>query len=95
MPFKTGDFACALTDFGDTVVVSGVTGKGLLDLDAVVLEDPTTGAGLERCPSLLVRTGAFPALARGVAITVAGTAYTVRDLLPMDDGEITRVLMVP
>jgi hypothetical protein len=43
--------------------------------------------------TVLVRTDQKGALVPGSAITVAGTAYTVRYLLPIEDGLITLVYL--
>jgi hypothetical protein len=93
MTFKADDFDAALTDFGDEVVFGGIVTSGILDLDGVTLNDPETGALIERVPSVIVKSGVLTGVARGSALTVAGDSYSVRDILRMDDGAHTRLVL--
>ena len=79
--------------FGVTVVYGGTTTTGAYDELTEDLLDGHVVAqeGIQK--SVLVKTGAFsPSL--GGAITVAGTAYTVRDIRQEGpDGRLTRVFL--
>lgn len=80
-----------LGDFGVTCLAGGQTFLGLLDQPGEVL-----GLGQTEAVSiayvLTVKTSAATAanLRGGSTVTVNGTAYTVRERLPEDDGAFTR-----
>lgn len=80
-----------LADFGVTCVAGGQNFLGLLDQPGEVL-----GLGQTEAVSiayvLTVKTSAAATanLRGGSTVTVGGTAYTVRERLPEDDGAFTR-----
>lgn len=78
---------------GVDVTVAGVTAKGLRRRPGVeVLGDGEVPAVEDLAEVVTVRTGAFPALAIGVAIDVDGTLLKVQSALPIEDGALTRVV---
>ena len=78
-------------EFGCVVVCGGITGAGVLaEADEMELPGGVTGQ-LGRARSVKVATGVFT-LTLGAAITVDGTAYTIRDVREEPPtGRFTRV----
>lgn len=93
-PFYQADAACLFDVFGVDVVIGAVPGRGGFDFQGADLRDPDTGQLLERVPVLDVPTGVFT-LAKGVAVTADGRAFTIRDHFPLEDGAITRIVLAP
>jgi hypothetical protein len=77
--------------FGLSVTVGATTGVGILDMPSEIIAD---GVVLTTDYKLLVKTSVFSTLARGSAVTVDGTNYTVREAMLMDDGKITQVFLM-
>lgn len=71
------DLDVMLSDFGVPVVVSGVSGRGILNIQDVPMlsSDGATLSGQQI--ELTLKTGAFADLKHGTAITVDGVNYTV------------------
>jgi hypothetical protein len=77
--------------FGLSVTSGATTAVGILDMPSEIIAD---GVVLTTDYKLLVKTSDFPSLARGSAITVDGTNYTVREPMLIDDGKITQVFLM-
>lgn len=77
--------------FGVSVTKGSITGVGILDMPSEVIAD---GVVLTTDYKLLVKTSDFSSITRGDAMTVDGTAYTVREPVLMDDGKITQVFLM-
>ena len=77
--------------FGLSVTVGSTTGVGILDMPSEIIAD---GVVLTTDYKLLVKTSVFSTLARGSAVTVDGTNYTVREAMLIDDGKITQVFLM-
>jgi len=85
-----------VADFGVPVSFSGsVAGMlGIMDLtSAEVLGDAGRAVVSSADRTVVIRTSQKGALTQGSTITVASTAYVVRDLQPFDDGSFTLVLL--
>lgn len=77
--------------FGLSVTSGSTTAVGILDMPSEIIAD---GVVLTTDYKLLVKTSDFSSLARGSAITVDGTNYTVRESMLIDDGKITQVFLM-
>lgn len=79
MPYGSDDLAFMLADFGEVVVFGAYTARGILSFDS----DPQDlGANLPvmgTTISLEYAPTSLPGLKKGSSITVAGTAYRVKD----------------
>lgn len=84
----TEDLSLFLTDFGVTVTSGAVTGLGILDMPSQVLAGEVV---LSTDYTLTARASDFGSLKYGDAITVAGTAYTVRETQYIDDGAMVQL----
>ncbi|OXE37441.1 MAG: hypothetical protein CGW95_01435 [Phenylobacterium zucineum] len=84
----TEDLSVFFNEFAVTVTKGAVTDKGILDM-------PTTIMGGEMVLSneytVMLRTSVFGVPLYGDAITVDGTAYTVREARMIDDGKLVEV----
>jgi len=79
-----------LDDFGVTCVAGAVTALGILDMPSQVL---LSDAILSTDYTLTERASSFGSLKYGDAITVAGTAYTVRETQYIDDGAMVQLAL--
>lgn len=79
-----------LADFGVTVTKGAVTTKGVLDMPSEVIAG---GMVITTDYSLTVKSSALPGLQYGDALTVAGAAYTVREVRAQDDGQFSIVYL--
>jgi hypothetical protein len=77
-----------LNDFGVTCTAGAVTALGILDMPSQVL---LSDAILSTDYTLTARASNFGGLKYGDAITVAGTAYTVRETQYIDDGAMVQL----
>jgi hypothetical protein len=77
-----------LDDFGVTCTAGAVTALGILDMPSQVL---LSDAILSTDYTLTARASNFGSLKYGDAITVAGTAYTVRETQYIDDGAMVQL----
>ena len=84
----TEDLAVYFVDFGVQCVSGAVTFTAILDAPDDVLGLGQVGA-VSQAPTIVYVT-ADVALAYGDAITVAGLAYTVQEVLAISDGNLTR-----
>lgn len=93
-PFWRTDVA-DMFDFGLTLVHSnGDSTLAILDEQDVLIADDV-GHLHDRETVLTVKTGALTALAIGDVLTYDGTtSYTVRRFDVIDDGELTRIVVV-
>lgn len=89
--FRAEDIQPMLDGFGIPATVGGVTARGIRDTQDEAVAAAEDGSFIGRVVTLIVKTGTFPGLAEGVAITVEGTAYTVRQQWLIEDGALTRV----
>jgi hypothetical protein len=79
-----------LADFGVTVTKGAVTTTGVLDMPSEVIAG---GMVITTDYSLTVKSSALPGLQYGDALTVAGAAYTVREVRAQDDGQFSIVYL--
>ena len=79
-----------LDDFGVTCTAGAVTALGILDMPSQVL---LSDAILSTDYTLTARASNFGSLKYGDAITVAGTAYTVRETQYIDDGAMVQLAL--
>ena len=79
-----------LNDFGVTCTAGAVTALGILDMPSQVL---LSDAILSTDYTLTARASNFGSLQYGDAITVAGTAYTVRETQYIDDGAMVQLAL--
>lgn len=84
----TEDLSLFLADFGVTVTSGAVTGLGILDMPSQVLAGDMV---LSTDYTLTAKASDFGSLKYGDAITVAGTAYTVRETQYIDDGAMVQL----
>ena len=93
--FGAGDIQPMLDTVGVSVTIGAVTAKCIRDMQDDAVASAEDGSLVGRMVTLIAKTGTFPALVEGVAATVEGTAYTVRQqvLLPgeMEDGALTLI----
>lgn len=94
--FGAGDLPALLADMGVTVVAADgkTTTLGLYDKQNVQELAPTSGALLDVLhTTLTIATGAI-SVAVEDRITVDGGAYVVRNVNPVDDGQLTELVIV-
>lgn len=92
MPFGDSDIPALLADMGVPVVIGAVSTTGLLD--DLPGQEFERGRVQSRIRSVAVQTSVLPSLHIGDAITVDGTAYTIREWGPdpdSPDGAMTRI----
>jgi hypothetical protein len=82
------DLTIFLQDFGVTCTAGAVTALGILDMPTQVLAGDMV---LSTDYSLTARTADFGGLSYGDSITVAGTAYQVREVRKVDDGAFVEI----
>lgn len=76
------------------VVFGSITTSGLYDHDATLIED-AVGEVKRESRVVIVRTGVLTNAKQNSRITVDGTSYEIRQVLPMEDGSLTRYLLAP
>lgn len=92
--FGAGDLPALLADQGVAIVFGASTTQGLLDKQQAQLPSPETGALLDVLhTTVTIVTGSLPNLAVESAITVDGVACKVRNLNPIDDGQLTELIV--
>jgi|SRR6185437_7817488 len=94
--FGAGDLPALLADQGVTVIAAdGKTQTlGLYDKQNVQELAPTSGALLDVLhTALTIVTGSMSAAVED-QITVDGSPYVVRNVNPMDDGQLTELVIV-
>lgn len=89
--FGGGDIQPMLDTVGVSVTIGAVTAKGVRDIEDEAVAVAEDGSYYGRLVTVIVKTGTFPALIEGVAATVEGTAYTVKQQHMIGDGALTRV----
>lgn len=82
------DLTLFLQDFGVTCTAGAVTGLGILDMPSQVIAGEMV---LTTDYTLTARAADFSGLKYGDAITVAGTAYQVRENRLLDDGAFVEI----
>ncbi len=84
----TEDLSLFLQDFGVNCTAGAVTALGILDMPSQVLAGEMV---LSTDYTLTAKASDFGSLKYGDAITVAGTAYTVRETQYIDDGAMVQL----
>jgi hypothetical protein len=84
----TEDLSLFLQDFGVSCTAGAVTALGILDMPSQVLAGDMV---LSTDYTLTAKASDFGSLKYGDAITVAGTAYTVRETQYIDDGAMVQL----
>jgi len=84
----TEDLGIFLADFGVSCTAGAVTALGILDMPSQVLAN---GMVLSTDYTLTAKASDFGTLTRGSSITVDSVAYTVREVMLMDDGKIIQL----
>lgn len=93
MSYGADDLPFMLTDFGEVVVFGAYTTRAIFD-HQTDLQDLGDQLGvLGSTISILVNLSALPGLKKASALTVAGTAYKVREIHRQDDGLLARVFL--
>lgn len=84
----TEDLGIFLNDFGVSCTAGAVTALGILDMPTQVLAGEMV---LSTDYTLTARAADFGGLKYGDSITVAGTAYQVRETRQLDDGAFVEI----
>lgn len=86
----TEDLDVFLADFGVTVTSAAISGIGILDMPGELVAD-----GMIISTDYIIRCEAskFGTLAYGASITVDGTAYTIRENRPIEDGVFCEITL--
>jgi hypothetical protein len=84
----TEDLGIFLADFGVSCTAGAVTALGILDMPSQVLAN---GMVLSTDYTLTAKASDFGTLTHGSSITVDAVAYTVREVMLMDDGKIVQL----
>lgn len=92
--FGAGDLPALLADQGVTVVgADGTKTTGLFDQQNVQNLAPTTGALLDVMHTTVTIVSGSIAVAVEDTITVDGTSYKVRNVNPVDDGQLSELVV--
>jgi len=84
----TEDLDIFLADFGVSCTAGAVTAKGILDMPSQIVAD---GMVLSTDYTLTAKASDFGSLGRGSSITVDSVAYTVREVMLVDDGKFVQL----
>jgi hypothetical protein len=84
------DLSVFLNDFGVSCTAGAISGLGILDMPGQVVAN---GMVISTDYMLTTRTADFGGLMYGDSITVAGTAYTVRENRMLDDGSFCEIML--
>lgn len=84
------DLSVFLQDFGVPVQAKNKSGLGLLDMPTEVIADGTV---LSTDYALTCLTSAFGHLKYKDVLTVAGSEYTVREVVLIDDGKFCTIFL--
>lgn len=84
----TEDLSIFLADFGVSCTAGAVTAKGILDMPSQMVAD---GMVLTTDYTITAQASDFGNLTRGSSITVDSVAYTVREVMLMDDGKFVQL----
>ena len=82
------DLDIFVEDFGVSCTAGATTANGILDMPSQVISD---GMVLTTDFTLTARASAFGSLIRGDSITVDSVAYTVREVMLIDDGKFVQL----
>ena len=82
------DLGVFLDDFGVSCTAGAVTALGILDMPSQIISN---GMVLSTDYTLTAKASDFGSLLRGDAITVNGVAYTVREVMLIDDGNFVQI----
>lgn len=84
----TEDLSIFLDDFGVSCTAGAVSGIGILDMPSQIISGDMV---LTTDYTLTCRAADFGGLKFGDSITVAGTAYQVREVRKLDDGAFVEI----
>jgi len=84
------DLDVFLADFGVTVIAGGVTGVGIFDMPSEIVAD---GVVLTTDYKVTAKAGLFGDLLYGDGMEVDGVAYSVREVVKIDDGRFVEVML--
>lgn len=84
----TEDLSIFLDDFGVSCTAGAVSGIGILDMPSQIISGDMV---LTTDYTLTCRAVDFGELKFGDSITVAGTAYQVREVRKLDDGAFVEI----
>jgi len=84
----TEDLSIFLADFGVSCTAGAITAKGILDMPSQMVAD---GMVLTTDYTVTAQTSDFGNLTRGSSITVDSVAYTVREVMLIDDGKFVQI----
>lgn len=95
--FHDAEIPAMLQDFGVPIILNGTSGIGLVDyVDAISLKENGIAGVINKAITVAVQTSVFPDLvdnnAVGLAITVDGEDFHVRQRLQQSDGAMTHLL---
>ena len=79
MPYGSDDLAFMLADFGEVVVFDAYTARGILSFDSDLQDLGANLPVMGTTISLEYATASLPNLKKGSPLTVAGTAYKVKE----------------
>ena len=82
------DLGVFLDDFGVSCTAGAVTALGILDMPSQIISN---GMVLSTDYTLTAKASDFGSLLRGDAITVNSVAYTVREVMLIDDGNFVQI----
>lgn len=88
--FREAGIQPLLNRAGVDVTVASVTAKGVVDLADEEVLQMGLGEQFGKVITVVVKTGTFPALIEGVALTTMGTTYKVHRLVQQGDGATTK-----
>lgn len=96
MTFWKDDVAVLLgSDLGVPVVFGLITAYGHYNRESGRINDVDSGMRIEVVPSVIMKIDAFPTMpVKGSSLIVDGVAVTVRDVTPIDDGQMVEIGVV-
>jgi len=84
----TEDLSIFLADFGVSCTAGAITAKGIIDMPSQIVAD---GMVLTTDYTLTALASDFGNLTRGSSITVDSVAYTVREVMLLNDGKFVQI----
>lgn len=92
--FSPADLDAILGGLGGVdVTFNGTTVKGLMQEEDVEVNPGQAAAQYGKRKSVYVRTGGLTGMSSTAAITVKGTDYKIRELLEVEDGDYTEIIL--
>lgn len=86
------DLAALYAEFGQTITLTA-TGSEARGYFTAPAADALGGAGISNDYAVEMAAGSLPGLAPGASLTIAGAAYQVREIWPIDDGSVHRITL--